>query len=457
MLVQLLNLSVISILQFFSGWAIIHLFKLELKGIVKVALAVLIGVFVSSCVPLLLEFLSLTISLANVYLFFVCITIGLNIKNRGNIPQIKELFRIKQYSIRLYEWAFILPILFLLLLSAWKCYYTPPTPRDIIVGAELLAKHAVKEGTIISSVFTDNIPISSANLFKPPYPLGLQIVYKLAGFEFGKLWLIKNVFFFTVFLYQVLKEKLHPILVGAFILLFTAIPEMYAYTYLILYDYSNAIFFAIGAYFAQQYFEKRELRLFIFSALMMGFATFIRPETLYFIGLGSLFLFILELRHNRLQAFIKCFYYLAIPFFFYAIWSFVFVKFYMPVSYDFGSRVNPDIYALDNIYRLFKTLNKTLIWGKSTYPFYGHFIEIFLISTILNLILFRSKSGWQLLVWILIIYVGYIILSHILPLVNITTSIKRGFFKLFPIMLMYFSYNKLFLRLSEKISRWEYT
>lgn len=257
----------------------------------------------------------------------------------------------------------------------------------MLVGAELLAKYAVKEGTIISSVFTDNIRLSSNNPFKPPYPMNLQIIYKLAGFEFGKIWLIKNVFFFIVFLYSVLKEKLHPVLVGIFVLLFIAIPEM---------------------------------------------------------------------KYNRRQAIIKCFYYFSIPFLFYAIWFFVFMKFYMPVSFDIASGVNPNIFDIDNACKLFIELNKTLIFEKPAHVYYSYFIDLFLISTIANLIIFRNTKGWQLLVWILILYFGYATMVHILPLVVIDMTVKRGFFKLFPIMLIYFSYNKIFTRISEVIHKWEY-
>ena len=239
-------------------------------------------------------------------------------------------------------------------------------------------------------------------------------------------------------------------------ILFIAIPEMYAYTFMILYDYSNAIFFAIGVYFTQKYFEKRELNVLIFSALMMGIATYIRSETLYFVAFGAVLLFLHEMKYNRIQAIINCFYFLFIPFLFYAIWFFVFMKFYMPVSYDVAGQINSNIFDWNNFYELFKELNKTLIFGKNTLNYYSHFIGIFLISTIANFIIFRNTSGWQLLAWVLILYLGYAILIHLLPSVVIDMSVKRGFFKLFPIMLIYFSYNRFFLWISEKIYEWEY-
>ena len=78
---------------------------------------------------------------------------------------------------------------------------------------------------------------------------------KLAGFPFGQVWLSIVFVSLTVFLYNALREKLHPLLAATLLLLFTMAPEPYAYTFMILYDYSNMVYFFLGLYFLFQYFS----------------------------------------------------------------------------------------------------------------------------------------------------------------------------------------------------------
>ena len=51
---------------------------------------------------------------------------------------------------------------------------------------------------------------------------------------------------FLVFLYHFLIRHLHRLIAGLFLVFFICIPEMYAYTFMVLYDYSNAVFFCVA-------------------------------------------------------------------------------------------------------------------------------------------------------------------------------------------------------------------
>ncbi len=442
-------------LQFFSGWAIIHLLKIDHKPIIKTCLSLLLGMFICALVPLLMEMVFIKINLSNFLISFFAFCLALSFNGKANLKELKEVFKQDVFSIKLYELIFIVPIALILFISAWRCFYTPPTPRDVIVGAELLAKYAVKEGSIISSVFTDNIRLSSNNPFKPPYVLNLQIAYKLIGFEFGKIWLVQNVIVFIVMLYAILKEKLHAIIAGPLLLFFIAIPDMYAYTFIILYDYSNAIYFSIAIYFLQRYFEGRKSNDLMLSSLLMSAACFIRSETLYFAAIGVFLLFVFEYRKAPIIALQNWLLYLLLPIFSYVIWFVLFMKFYMPISYDISEQINTNLFDVTNILTIISNINSNLIWGDLAHSHYAYFIEIFALSTIANLILYRNAKGWQYLAWIIIIYLGYILLSHLLPLIEIDSTVKRGFFKMFPLMLIYFSYNQIFLKFSEYIHNWE--
>src|SRR5260221_14117267 len=87
---------------------------------------------------------------------------------------------------------------------------------------------------------------STNNQFKSPFLISLQIIYKLVGFPFGQVWLSIVFVCFIVFLYHVLKEKLHTLIAGFLLLLFLMTPEMYAYSFMLLYVYSKLVFYFLG-------------------------------------------------------------------------------------------------------------------------------------------------------------------------------------------------------------------
>ncbi|WP_431211949.1 hypothetical protein ACQ86N_40220 [Puia sp. P3] len=118
----------------------------------------------------------------------------------------------------------------------------------MLSGPETIAEYAIREQSMINSFFGLDLS-STNNQFKSPFLISLQVIYKLAGFPFGQVWLSVVFISFTVFLYHFLRERLHPVLAGLLLLLFLMTPEIFAYTFMILYDYSNMVFFCLGLYF----------------------------------------------------------------------------------------------------------------------------------------------------------------------------------------------------------------
>src|SRR5262249_46834424 len=157
-----------------------------------------------------------------------------------------------------------------------------PTSRDVLSGPEAIADIAVREHTLINSFF--NIDLwSTNNQFKSPFLISLQLIYKMAGFPFCQTWLSIVFVCITLFIYQALRERLHPLLAGMLLLLFILTPETYAYTFLLLYDYSNMVFFFLSLYFLLTWTcnggQTASRNQFYFAGLLMGIATYIRSET----------------------------------------------------------------------------------------------------------------------------------------------------------------------------------
>ncbi len=65
----------------------------------------------------------------------------------------------------------------------------------------------------------------------------------------------------------------------------------------------------------------------------------------------------------------------------------------------------------------------------------------------------RNARNW--LYAILVIYLGYPLLGFVLPLLDIEHSTKRGFFKLFPLMLLYLANSNLLKYISGSLDQWE--
>src|SRR5687768_3397815 len=241
--------------QWFAGFGVLTLFRLRLKPALFLPLCVLIGIAIFSVVPFLLELLHVSITPLSVFASLAVVCVAVNLRFRPGIRALKEMLSGNTFRIRLYEIPFLLLIAFIVFVSVWRCFYYPPTPADVTSGAEVIAEYTLREQTMINSVFEVE---PSGNTLKPPFITCLQIIYKLAGFPFGQIWLSNIFICFTIILYHLLSIRLHRILTGILVLLFLSIPEMYAFTFMMLYDYSNAVFFFLSVYFLIRFFENGE-------------------------------------------------------------------------------------------------------------------------------------------------------------------------------------------------------
>jgi len=303
-----------------SGFGILTLFGIRLKPAYMVTLSLMLGVAVASFVPFLLQLFYITIAGPTVFGALALVALLLNIPSFLRMRQsgfgvFLRPSRPVRFGVRPYEVPYWLIVGFLIFVSVWRCYYWPPTSRDALSGPETIAEYTVREQTMVNSFFRLDL-WSTNNQFKSPFLISLQVIYKLAGFPFGQVWLSVIFICCTVFLYHALRERLHPVLAGMLLLLFMMTPEIYAYTFMILYDYSNMVFFCLGLYFlyqglagaaaggmvgvaspggvssagladvaASRVAGSRSPAMVSFAGLLLGIATYIRSETLILVVL----------------------------------------------------------------------------------------------------------------------------------------------------------------------------
>ncbi|MBN2012192.1 hypothetical protein JW960_22880 [candidate division KSB1 bacterium] len=363
-----------------------------------------------------------------------------------------ELWRIRSFAISLSEWPFLIVITALVLISAWRCIYVPVTPYDAIQGIDLLAKYAVQEGHINSSMFTDMQPYLSTQPYYAPFCALSQIIYRLGGLPFGKIWLSFMFISFVVVFYCQLRDSLHPILAGILTLTLIAIPEMYAYTFMLQTDYSNAIFVTLGIIILYQYLQEKQQANFRIACLLLGFSVWTRSETIAFILLTAVLLFFYSFKSN-MKPVLKDTGLLLIPgFVAFAAWN----LFYLPVVLHYS----PESYFKFGFWDMTR-LGILLkgIWALLSNSFYwGYILHFFIFILAINLLIFRDTRNVFLLFWIIGLIAGFLILLYHLQLglgANINYTFRRGLFKLFPVVLFYIGTSRVIQYLSEKIQRFE--
>lgn len=456
-MISALLLLLLTFLQFLSGLGILVLFNIRLRQALFITLSFMLGIAVFSVIPFLLQLLYIPLTKTNVFVSLILATLALNCRYKSTLTSIQGLRR-PAFRIPVYEIPFLALILLLVFISVWRSFYLPPTPRDFTSGVEAIAEYAVREKTMINSLYSVNLE-STNNPFKSPYLTSLQIIYKYAGFPFGQLWLSTLFVSFIVFIYHILREHLHTVLTGFLVLAFLAIPEMYGYTYMALYDYSNALFFCLSVYFMVLFFEKKKWNYLWFAALLMGIATYIRSETLVLAGLTAIA--ILVNRYHQKAPFWKALaaaalfmapsliaYFISVP---------LYINLYLPVQYSIEGQVNNHLTELSPLFTRFKEMNSRIIFSKLGIEYFGYFFFLFLLLFSCDLFFIRrwTPKQSQYLFAILVIYLGYPILGYLLPLLDLYHSTKRGLFKIFPLMIFYATCSPFLTSVSKRLTAWQ--
>ncbi len=443
--------------HFVCGRGALQLFGIKMKMLHLICLSMMIGVAVLSFVPCVLQLMHITITLFSVLAGIAVFTAVLSIPMLADLkwPKIKPAT-----SPALYEWPFIIIIFFLVAVSVWRCFYYPPMSGDMLTGPELIAEYTVREHTMINSVFSVDLSMTN-NYFKSPFITGSQIIYKLLVSPFGQLWLSVIFVSFSIWLYSLMRSFLHPLIAGFLMLFFVTIPDLYAYTYIILYDYSNTVFFFAGFYFLYNWrIDEGGIKGFAFSAFLFGIATYIRTETLVLIfmvtPLLAMYLYRIKLQLNKALLLTGLF--LMTPVLFYVICINVFVHNFVPIPFDLGSQVNPNLGDMSVFFTRLYEMWSILICSSAGIKEYGYFIFFFLGILIIDIFWIRRFNTRAIiaLYGIMVVYIGLAFLGYLLPPVDLVNTTKRGLFKALPLMLLYLSASGVVQRLSSGIYQWEH-
>ena len=450
----------LGLLQFSAGFGILTLLKIYLKPAFCISLSVLIGIAVFAIVPFLLQLILIPLTSFTVYASIAIACILFNLNSRNKFVELLHTLKHYRFRFKLYELPFLLLLTFIVFVSIWRCYYLPPTPRDLTSGPEVIAEYSVKEKTMINSVFTVDLTTTN-NQYKPPFITCLQIIYKYAGFPFGQVWLSMVFIFFLVFLYHALSLHVHKLMAGMLIILFIAIPEMYAYTFMVLFDYSNSVFFCLSLYFLFEFFRNEKTNYLVLSGILMAIATYIRSETLV---LDCIVYVAVVFRYLRSQTFLKNIlksgaYFVLPSLLIYLVSIVVYINWYLPSHYTIETLLNKNLLNFSSFYQRITDMTGQLLLAGNTITYYGYFVYIFLFILCLNIFdrNFLNKTALNWLFAVFAVYIGLPFIAYLFPLYDLDNSTKRGLFKIFPLMLLFMANSPFLISVSDGIKKWEQT
>jgi len=285
----------------------------------------------------------------------------------------------------------------------------------------------------------------------------MQVVFRLAGLPFGQLWLSAMFLSFVVFFYSRLRESVHSVVAGVVMVLLLAVPEMYAHTFMVLNDYPTAVFFGLSVVLFHEHFRDRRSGAFLLSALFIGFACWTRADTIFFALPGAGMAVWLARRGagrgggqaGLRSAWAHGLVFAAIPGALVLLWH----GLYLGLILRQGPE-GPGVAGALELFSLPGAFYRTA-WLFGQAGRYGYLVYVFFAVALANLVFLRDRSANALLAWVAILYLGFVAILFALPAASLEGTLKRGFFKFFPVMAFYLAESRLLRLLSERIVRWE--
>lgn len=411
------------------------------------SVSVLLGLAMSSGVVFLMDLLHVPLRPVP---FLIGLAVAAAAANAGALGQYGRLRGIRPALPRPAEGVFLAVILVLVLESLWRSFYLDGLPRDAIVGMDLVAKYAVKEGTIHSSVFTWNglDGYRSNQPYYAPFTMLMQIVFRLAGGELGGTWLGIMLVAFVVFTGGWLRERVHPAVSGLLLVCLLAVPMFHTYTSFVITDYPNAVYFGLAAVFLYAYTRDGERGALVLSSLFMACVCWSRSESILLVPYAVAVLLVSG--EGSMGKWVRrAVLYAVPPAVAFLAWNWLYVT--LVLGGGPGGQVRaglPGLAEVGDSVRLMLVLlaDETL---------FGSLIFLFLAVLILDLAVFRNTRGLWLAGWTVYLFVAFVVIVAWFPAASVEFTVKRGFLKLLPVMVFYMGQSRTLEAFSGRLAAWE--
>jgi len=245
----------------------------------------------------------------------------------------------------------------------------------------------------------------------------------------------------------------------------TAAPEMFAYTFMYLFDYPNMTLWIAAVYFVHQLIQQPNRTNLFLSAILFGLGTYIRAETLIItVFMVMLYAIIAYIKKTNIKFIISAAVIIGIfTFIGYFVPTQLYNNYYLPQEYAIGTLINDNLSNIgayvDRIYEV----TDTLLLAENGMNFWLYNIKIFLFLFLIEIIYIIFSKKYKDVNWhywfgaVLVIYLGVTFMGFLMPLMDIKHSTKRAMFKLIPLLYLFVANFHIIKLLSEKLTNWENT
>lgn len=448
-----LGLPFVLLMHVLTGAGILGACKLRTTRTITLLLSMFAGMFVHSAVFLICDLVKIPLTATSMFLSAIVPVLVTIPSWKTTRELLKHLQAPSKHSIRLYD----LPVIglsgYIFYMILWASWYWPVTPFDAMAGIDLVAKYVVKDHTIVNSVFTH--PSLQGQLsnqpFYAPFAMLMQSIMKFIGFVHNQVWVGIISVCFSVFVWAVLRQMVHPFIAAVLYLLYLLTPEMFGYTYLLQTDYVNAVFMVIGVYLIWQGAEHDSASHIAASSIFFAAACWSRTETILLVGIGCL-ASLLWLRRSlgTRAASILFGSILGLSALMFVLWHVVFFNYYLPVKPSAGDQLVG--FSVD---RFVMVVSETWTSVISRIDYWGLVVWIFLVAVTANVLMFRRISSVMLIVWIGSIVLGLWLAGSIFSAAVVEQTLRRGMFKLIPLLTFAIASSQLVTSASERLTAWE--
>jgi hypothetical protein len=448
-----LGLPFVLLMHVLTGAGILGACKLRTTRTITILLSMFAGMFVHSVVFFVCDLVKVPLTATSMFVSAIIPVLATIPLWKSARVLLGHLQAPSKHSIRLYD----LPVIglsgYIFYMILWASWYWPVTPFDAMAGIDLVAKYVVADHTIVNSVFSH--PSLQGQLsnqpFYAPFAMLMQSIMKFIGFTHSQVWIGIVSVCFSVLVWAILRQMVHPFIAAVLYLIFLLTPEMFGYTYLLQTDYVNAVFMVIGVYLIWQGAEHNAASNIAASSIFFAAACWSRTETILLVGIGCLLSFVwLRRPLGGKTAATLLGSIVGLSALMFALWHVVFFDYYLPVKPSTSDQLLG--LSLD---RFVMVVSETWTSVISRVDYWGLVVWIFLAVTAVSALMFRKVSSLMLLLWIGSILLGLWLAGTIFSATVIEQTLRRGMFKLIPLLTFAIASSQLVTSASERLTAWE--
>lgn len=450
-------LAIVLLLQLLSGMGVMAATNTRLPKSMVIPLAVLVGMFLQTMALFVSDLAGLGLSFQTMMIGSVLVAVV----SHGWVSRTSSFYNWLLsnvgFTLRMYDLVALGYAVSIGYYVVWASWFWPVTPFDAMAGIDLVAREAVNQGTINNIVFTDPslAGFLSNQPFYAPFAMLMQVMYRLLGFAYGQVWLGITAVVASWLFFSALRQYVHPFIADVLWLLLILTPELLGYTYLLQTDYINAVYFATGVILLvmpdKQNGTETNGKAWWLSAIMFAGACWSRTETVILVGLGLVACLIIwkaqALKKEKLYFIIATASTSCLVFW---LWNGLYIQSVLPVHPDTASQ----LMSFDGS-RFVDVTKSTFVNVVADTGLWGIAFLLFAVAMISNIIIKKSVGNSMLLAWIGSTFLGLLVVGTIFSAAIVEQTLRRGMFKLIPMMFLYVAALPIVQEWGNKLQNWE--